>query len=494
MLLRVQPYALNVQYKQGSLLYIADTLSRHYLPNSEPEINEDEYEIHIVETGTISKSAYDRLIAETKNDQELSKLYKVIMNGWPDGKTKLPVEEPYFNFRDELSTQDGLIFKGERIIIPQSMRQEIMERIHIGHLGKEKCKARARASVYWPGISTMIDEMLDSCSTCLRFQRSQQKEPLLPLEVPERPWQTIGADYFYYKGQDYLLIVDYFSKYPEVLRVNQKTAEATIKAMKETFARHGIPEKIIADNMPFDSRAFRAFCEDWELEVITSSPHYPKSHGQIERFVQIMKQMLRKAEDAGQDAVSALLELRNTPVSEVGLSPSQLLMSRRLRSPIPVAKNLLKPETEEKIREKLLQRQLRQKYYYDKGSKPLSELKPGDTARVRRGREWEPAVVIGQHDTPRSYDVITSDGKTLRHNRSHLLFTKEPPPTIGRPVDMPETSSAQQIPVPDLPPASKSPPARIPAVPKPPPPSLTPRFNTYTRSGRASIRPAKYDD
>ena len=497
MLLRVQPYALDVQYKQGSLLYIADTLSRHYLPNTASETREDEYEVHILETGKVSKTAYDRLIVETKGDPELSKLYKIVMNGWPDEKSMVPVEiQPYFNFRDEIGAQDGLLFKGERIIIPHTMRDEIMERIHIGHLGKEKCKARARASVFWPGINAMIDDLLDHCSTCLRFQRSQQKEPLLPLDVPERPWQTIGADYFYYKGQDYLLLVDYFSKYPEVIRVNQKTAESTIKAMKDVFARHGIPEKLIADNMPFDSVTFRTFARDWEMEVITSSPHYAKSHGQVERFVQIMKQMLRKAEDAGQDAYKALLEFRNTPITELGFSPAQLLMSRRLRSPVPVASRLLKPETVENVREKLLQRQLHMKSHYDKGSRPLSSLKPGDTARVRRGREWEPAVVIGKHDTPRSYEMMTADGKSLRRNRSHLLATKEPSPTICGPADMPHISSpAQERPhTSSLPQMNMSPPARPAPVPtaQQSPKPLPSGFNTYTRSGRASVRPARY--
>ena len=462
--------------------------------------------MHVLETGQVSKAVYDRLVEETKTDPVLVKLYKVVMNGWPDKKTDAPVEvHPYFNFRDEIVAQDGLLFKSDRIIIPLSMRSEIMNRLHIGHMGKEKCKARARTAVFWPSISAEIDDMLDHCSTCLRFQRAHQKEPLLPLEVPRRPWQCLGADYFYFKGQEYLLIVDYYSKYPEVIRVNQKTAESTIRAMKDTFARHGIPEKIIADNMPFNSVAFRNFANSWEIEVVTSSPNYPKSHGQVERFVQIMKQLLRKAEDAGQDAFKALLEFRNTPISELGYSPAQLLMSRRLRSPIPVADHLLMPQVVENAREKLLQRQVRQKYYYDRGSRPLSTLQPGDTVRVKnpRVREWEPAVIVGQHATPRSYITMTPDGKELRRNRSHLLATKEQPPAICGPMDVPHTAAPKtreivRDPAHDIQDSHKTPESpksprvtrRSPKTPVAPSPGVT----QYTRSGRAVVPPPRYRD
>ena len=92
-------------------------------------------------------------------------------------------------------------------------------------------------------------------------------------------------------------------------------------AMKDMFARHGIPERSIADNMPFSSLKFKNFASDWEIEVVSSSPHYPKSNGLVERNVQTVKQLLRKADESKQDAFLALLEFRNTPIS--GMEDSQ---------------------------------------------------------------------------------------------------------------------------------------------------------------------------
>ena len=162
------------------------------------------------------------------------------------------------------------MFKGDRIIVPHSLRPEILQRIHAAHLGRE-CSARARSAVFWPGINSAIDELVSKCSTCQQHQRSNQREPLIPQEVPERPWVTVAVDifYMYYKGRDYLLVLDYFSKYREVARLSSKNSEAVIMAMKDMFARHRIPERLIADNMPFNSVKFKDFASKWEIEVVT---------------------------------------------------------------------------------------------------------------------------------------------------------------------------------------------------------------------------------
>ena len=376
---------------------------------------------------------FHKLTAETKRDPELQQLHKVVMNGWPQTKEQTPIEiRPYWNYRDEISCYEGLMFKGDRIIIPQSLRPEILQRIHAAHLGIEKCRARARSAVFWPGINGAINELISQCSTCQQYQRSNQREPLIPQHVPERPWATVAADIFCYKGRDYLLVVDYFSKYPEVARLTSKNSEAVILAMKDMFARHGIPERLIADNMPFSSLKFKTFASDWEIEVVTSSPHYPKSNGLVERNVQTVKLLLRKADESKQDGFLALLEFRNTPISGMDDSPAELLMSRKLRTRLPTFKSLLEPQARStsQVRHQLLSRQQGQKAFYDRGTRPPSTLHEGEPVRMRRGREWTPAVVVKQHQAPRSYIVATPDGTQIRRNRIHLQPTKEEAPPV----------------------------------------------------------------
>ena len=142
----------------------------------------------------------------------------------------------------------------------------ILQLIHEGHLGIQKCKARARLCIYRPNINDDIEKTVKSCSVCNRHGNSNQKEPMILHQLPDRPWEEVTLH-----TQDYLFIVDYFSKYPEVIPMATKAAEATIKAMKGIFARHGIPNKLIGDNMPFNSKKFHQFSKQWSFEVTTST-------------------------------------------------------------------------------------------------------------------------------------------------------------------------------------------------------------------------------
>ena len=123
--------------------------------------------------------------------------------------------------------------------------------------------------------------------------------------------------------------------------MHSKTAQATIKAMMSVFSRHGILNNITADNMPFDSAEFQQFAKKWDFKITTFSPNYPQSNGLVERNVQTIKRLFRKAKESNTSTDIALLEYRNTPISGMDLSPSQLLMSRRLRSSLPMTETLL---------------------------------------------------------------------------------------------------------------------------------------------------------
>ena len=285
---------------------------------------------------------------------------------------------PYWKVKEDLSIVDDLILKGDRIVIPPSRQSMILKAIHEGHLGIEKCKARARMCVYWPKIDDAIEKVVRQCSVCNQYARANQKEPLLPHSVPLRPWYKVGADYFTIAGQDYLLVVDYFSKYPEVVPVNCKSADTTVTVMKAIFARHGIPNPLVADNLPFSSKQFQQFSKEWNFNLVTSSPRFPQSNGMAERNVQTVKNLYKKAKEAGSDDQLALLEFRNSPIAGMNESPAELLMGRKLQSTLPMLPSLLEQSCNEEVKEKLHGRQVQQKHYYDKTAKQLPPLKPND--------------------------------------------------------------------------------------------------------------------
>ena len=141
--------------------------------------------------------------------------------------------------------------------------------------------------------------------------------------------------------------------------------------------------------------------------------------------MQSIKRLLKKVHDEGKAEELALLEFRNTPITGLNESPAQLLMSRRLRSSLPMTDAMLQPSISKEIKRKLEQRQQRQKSFYDRGTRPLSSLQPNEVVRYQTGKMWKPAVVINKHPNPRSYNIQTPQGTVLRRNRRHLRPTKE---------------------------------------------------------------------
>ena len=172
---------------------------------------------------------------------------------------------------------------------------------------------------------------------------------MLPHAIPDRPWQKLGSVVFEHKGKPYLIVVDYYSKFIEMSLMRDKTAGTIVTHMKSIFTRHGIPEELISDNMPYNSKEFKQFASDWGFKLTTSSPTYPQANGLSEKAVQTVKRILKKTSDP----YIGLLEYRNTPETGMTFSPSQLLMSHVTRTKIPVTQELLKPKVAIEVKHQL---------------------------------------------------------------------------------------------------------------------------------------------
>ena len=422
MLVQLQRFpGINVVYKRGDSLHLADALSRAHL--EEQLTNAEQLDINLVEN-VISDHQLARFAEATKEDTILSDLQRVILSGWPDSKGQVPPNaQEFWNYRDELTVAQGLIVKGQKIVVPSSLRGEMLEKLHEGHLGINKTIARARDVLFWPRMSVEITEKIKNCPVCLENRPSQQPEPMKSHEIPPLPWAKVGTDILHKNGRNYLVTVDYYSKWPEMTLLPSMTSTGVITALKSQFARYGVPSVVVSDNGPcYSSTEFRKFSEDWGFGHITSSPGYPQSNGQSEGTVKTVKAMLEKAGDP----YKALLSYRNTPLEEVNLSPSQMLMGRRLRTSIPATEDLLKPQLydPEDVLPKLKERQRKQKLQHDRKAKELPPLRDGEVVRVREGNKWKPARVTQVLPSPRSYKVETERGG-YRRNRPHLLRTEE---------------------------------------------------------------------
>ncbi|KAL5486983.1 hypothetical protein EMCRGX_G019531 [Ephydatia muelleri] len=373
----------------------------------------------------------------------------MIRDGWPDSRSAVASDlQQYWNFREELSEASGILWKGEKVIVPKALRQDMLQKIHAGHMGITKCTQRAKEVIFWPGMSQEIANIVQKCQTCREFQASNAKEPMFQEQVLHGPWEMIASDLFHFNGADYLLIVDYYSKFIEFSRLSDTLSKTIITHTKSIFARHGIPQKVRTDNGPqFSSREYKLFAEKWGFDHITTSPLHPQSNGLAERSVQIIKRMLKKSLATGQDVYLNLLELRNTSIGELG-SPAQLLMSHRLQTSLPVKPAQLEPKVinPEHVKSILEKNSRQQKKYYDKGSKSLAPLHIGDSVYIQLDKHWSPATITDIADTPRSYIVTTTEGKTYRRNRRHLQQTshhQQDADNISEYSDYSEESQAQ---------------------------------------------------
>ncbi|CAI6369661.1 unnamed protein product [Macrosiphum euphorbiae] len=252
--------------------------------------------------------------------------------------------------------------------------------VHEGHMGIERCKNSIRDLIFRPNINSDIKNIVENCKVCMKYRNNNSKEPLIPHDITQIPWFKLGTDLFHFDNKIYLLVVDYYSKFKEIAHSTSGfTSTSVIQHLKSMFARFGIPFSIVSDNgPPFSSLEFKQFMSEWDIEHITSSPHYYQSNGLAERSIQSIKKLLKKFKKSNL------------------CSPSQLLMSKSIRTKLPVPIDNLKPKLTELI-----------------GEKVVFKLVPNGP--------WINGKVIQIDKYPRSYVIEGEKGGNYRRNRKHLI-------------------------------------------------------------------------
>ena len=343
-------YNYTLEYKKGSLNSQADALSR--LPVAAEFVEESlDFCVNLVDVvGSLSLS---ELAQATDSDQMLSKLRSLLLDNKPlqDDDVKL-----FGRFRSELSVCDGCVFKGERVIVPLSLRSKVLTLSHEGHQGEARCKQRAREYYYWLNMDRDIENMVKECVPCKVAGRSvlQCKPPLTAVEFPSKPWSKLGMDIVgpmdaLPQSQRYAItLIDYYSKWPEVCFTGSITSAACIDFLTSVFSREGFCDEIVTDNgRQFCSSEFRDFLHDRGIKHCRTSTYNPQSNGEIERFHRNLKQQLIIARAAKENVCRStqnyLFLYRNTAHATTGYSPSQLLHGRLCRSRLSPAGAVTKP-------------------------------------------------------------------------------------------------------------------------------------------------------
>ena len=410
LLMRLHRYDIDFQYIEGPKLLMADTLSRAVGLEKPHEITE----LNISTVSSISDQILAKIRQATSEDKQLQTLINYITEGWPNKTEISPQVMPYHQIKDILSIEEDIIYKGEQVVIPTVLRPFVKEKLHAAHLGYDSMMRRVRTTVFWPGIRQEVKQISENCESCQRNKPQNQRETLIHHDEGSSPWQKIGADLCELHGQNYLIIVDYFSNYIEIERLTLTTAAQIIKKMKAIFARWGIPLEIVTDcGSQFLSEQFQSFIKDWGITHHTSSPYHHQSNGKAESAVKIIKNMIKKAHENNEDPFIGLLELRNTPRQDKLKTPAEIMLGRIPRTFLPK-----KPEQHMTPHERS-NRKDAIKNCYDKKAKDLPEIPQNKPVYFRTPQnKWGAGKVNSRNG--RQYKILSEDGTMYVRNRIHI--------------------------------------------------------------------------
>nr|XP_037268455.1 uncharacterized protein K02A2.6-like [Rhipicephalus microplus] len=388
--LKLAASSYRLVYHPGKDLAPAGALSRLALPEVPAAVPEPA-EVFMLEhtyPEVLSRSAVSQA---TSRDPVLSQVVKAVSRG------------------DELAEWT--------VVIPQSLRSRFLQLLHVGHLGVEKTKIVARSHVWWPGLNQDNARMVKSCQVCPENQRAPRHVDITAWPFPEKPWSRLHVDFGgLFKGHYFLVVVDAFSKWVEVLPVTTPSAGAPLR-VTAIFAAQGLPDVIVSDNDPaFASEEYLAWLTKNGIRRMMVPPYHPASKGAAERVAQTVKDKPKKSKgvDFRTQVARFLFQYRTTPHDVTGRAPCELLLGRMVKTPL----DILHPD----LRSTALLKQLKKKLAADRacrpGPLPVSGA-PFFARNLRPGPPWSAGHVV----SPASASTLLvrmSDGTTWHRHADHV--------------------------------------------------------------------------
>ncbi|XP_065204117.1 uncharacterized protein K02A2.6-like [Planococcus citri] len=424
--IQLSAFDYTFKYVPGKKNCLADTLSRLPVPGINPTSFESEASLVInqIVSETIENLALtSQLIrSRTSSDPILQQIVRFIAQHWPLKKDVSDEIMPFFNRRDLLSYEQGIIMLGSRVVIPASLQKPVLEKLHYTHPGINAVKSLARTTVWWPNCDNDIEIFIKRCEHC---QRAGPREPSTPLNLwntPEKSMERIHIDFTGpYHGFIWFVIIDAFSRWMEIFVLKTATTETAIGKLRPFFAMFGLPAQIVADNgAQFRSNEFKQFCLSNSIKLIFTTPYHSRSNGLVERAIRTFKWRYDKMSSdprykgSPSDRLQELLFVyRTTEHNTTGRTPAEMFLGRKLNTVL----DLLRPC----VRKDINQRQFRTKDNRDQSFKDR-EFEVNDTVYVRRpiDANWTPAT-IAKRSTPLSYTL--DDGRRVHADHLKTRFT-----------------------------------------------------------------------
>lgn len=397
----------NIEYRNSVSNSNADFLSRFPVEKvSEHKIDQHTaFQQHQLNVLTIN---CDKIAEEILKDPEYIKLIEMLKKGQT-------LRTLGYN-DNEITLENNCLIKGTRVMIPQSLRSNVLKELHLGHLGILKMKILARSYVYWRGIDKDIEELVSKCRECRLKQNEPNKGPIHHWEVPSKPWQRIHIDFAGpLQGYYLLIIVDALSKWVEIIPTKTTTSAWCISKLKELFVDFGLPYVLVSDNgRQFVSKEFSSFLKQNGVVHKTSVPYHPATNGQAERFVQTVKKALHAMDAVTESIQDKILkikyQLRRTPNTATGKSPyEQMFGNRTVRTLLHAMLNRNQVQPKTSMEHKLTVR----------------TFKSGQRVQIRNyntSKRWEFGTVLTRIGHLH-YEVLTDSGQTWKRHIDQMLST-----------------------------------------------------------------------
>ena len=295
---RLLPYSFDVTYIRGSSNLVSDCLSRLPIHSSEPH-SDIEVNIAAICGESLPCFTFSDITDATASDEVLQKVLSFVENDWPSFASLDDSTKPYYRFRTELCYNNGILLRGDKIVVPLTCQHRLLTFAHEGHFGMSKTKSRLRNSYWWPGMDKDVETLVQACHCCKMIPRDS---PVQVTQWETRPWHHLSIDIAGPKhdknGRVFYLIavIDQHSKYVMCKAVKTVTSNEVMAFLTNCFNIFGLCSKLTTDNGPqFTSLAFREFLTHKGIVHIRSSIYNPQANGGIERMNRNFKKLIQNS-------------------------------------------------------------------------------------------------------------------------------------------------------------------------------------------------------
>ena len=446
---RVERHRLKAQGFQYDMQYLpgkenpCDYQSRHPLPlsnYSDKQLagmvidNDDELCISKIVTDDLPDAVTLKMVQKaTAADPILQKLIKCIRRGYISNDPDLVEYRQVFN---ELATTQDVILRGEKLLIPdagitpgsESLRQLVVELAHEGHQGTVKCKQLLRSKIWFPHLDKMVEDRISRCLGCQATTYTPRRDPLQPSILPDRPWQVIDMDFWgpLPSGEYILVMIDEYSRYPEVEFVTSTGAQAVVPHIDKVFSTHGFPEVVKTDGGPpfngNESHEYQLYMKWAGIKTKVVSPEDPEANGLAENFMKVISKTWHIAKIEGknykQEIYKFLRHYRATPHTSTGKAPAEVLFNRKFHVRLP---EFQKPAHDPQLRQRNDDAKAKQKQYKDaKTNVKPHNIQVGDKVLLLQKQ----SKTKSRYD-PEPFEVIQTQGTQITARRGDTIRKRD---------------------------------------------------------------------